>query len=129
MLGQRGCGCGGGGVTAVAMAVAALDGGAGRRRGAAARAERLKEDVVVGEECVLVRRARELGEASAIGGERVVHLADGVEDAACGRQPVGAHPGHVARLGRDEQVGVLGEQELNKKEERSVEEREGLVDG
>ncbi len=67
-----------------------------------------------------------VGEDVALDLKRVVHLADGVEDAA-GRAKTGRRVRH-GRLWRREQIGVPCDQHLDNEEQRRIEKSEGLGD-
>jgi hypothetical protein len=65
------------------------------------------------------------GEEGAVAVERVVKLADRLEDATGGAQ---ARSARHRLLGRCEQIGVLREQDLDDEEQGRVEQRKGLGD-
>src|SRR5271170_5580818 len=87
----------------------------------------LKREVVVsagaGHEAWLV------GKEGAVGVEGVVDLADGEEDVAGGAEGGGGVARVVVLVECREQIGVLGEEDLDEEEQRRVEERQRLGDG
>src|SRR5271156_5994219 len=69
-----------------------------------------------------------VGEGGAIDLDGVVHLTDGVEDMVCGADA--ERRAGLCRLFRGRQeIGVLGEEDLDEEEEGGVDEVEGFVDG
>ena len=85
----------------------------------------LKREVVVsagaGHEAGLV------GKEGAVGVEGVVDLADGEEDVACGAEGGGGVARVVVVLERREQIGVLGDEDLDEEEQGRIEEAETMI--